>query len=66
MVHPTQKPTELLKQILEVSANDGDFIVDPFMGSGSTIKAANELNYKSLGIELDKEMFDIANNFING
>ena len=66
MVHPTQKPIELLKEILKVSVSDGDFIVDPFMGSGSTIKAANELNYKSLGIELDDEMFYIANNFING
>lgn len=65
MVHPTQKPIQLLKEILEVSIIDGDFIVDPFMGSGSTIKAANELGYKSLGIELDKEMFNIANNFIN-
>lgn len=65
MVHPTQKPTDLLKQILEVSAANGDFIVDPFMGSGSTIKAANELGYKSLGIELDKQMFNIANTFIN-
>ena len=66
MVHPTQKPTELIKELLKVSVSDGDFIVDPFMGSGSTIKAANELNYKSLGIELDEEMFYIANNFING
>jgi len=66
MVHPTQKPIELLKEILKVSVTDGDFIVDPFMGSGSTIKAANELKYKSLGIELDGEMFNIANNFING
>lgn len=66
MVHPTQKPTELLKQVIEVSAVKGDFIVDPFMGSGSTIKAANELGFKSLGVELDKEMFNIANTFING
>jgi DNA modification methylase len=66
MVHPTQKPIELLKEILKVSVTDGDFIVDPFMGSGSTIKAANELKYKSLGIELDNQMFNIANNFING
>ena len=65
MVHPTQKPVELLKQILEVSILEGDFVVDPFMGSGSTIKACNILNIKSLGIELDKEMFITANNFIN-
>lgn len=65
LVHPTQKPTQLLKEILEVSALPNDFIVDPFMGSGSTIKACNEMNLKSLGIELDKEMFNIANQYIN-
>jgi len=66
MVHPTQKPDELLKQILEVSATKGDFVVDPFMGSGSTIKVCNEIKLKSLGIELDTEMFNIANDYING
>lgn len=65
LVHPTQKPTQLLKEILEVSALPNDFIVDPFMGSGTTIKACNEMNLKSLGIELDKEMFNIANQYIN-
>lgn len=66
MVHPTQKPTELIKELLSASALKNDFVVDPFMGSGSTIKACNEINIKSLGIELDKEMFNIANAFING
>ena len=66
MIHPTQKPNELIKQILEVSATKGDFVVDQFMGSGSKIKVCNEMNLKSLGIELDKEMFNIANNYING
>lgn len=65
LVHPTQKPEELIKEILEVSALKNDFVVDPFMGSGSTIKACNEMNLKCLGIELDKEMFNIANNYIN-
>ena len=65
LVHPTQKPTQLLKEILEVSALPNDFVVDPFMGSGSTIKACNEMNLKSLGIELDKEMFNMANKYIN-
>jgi site-specific DNA-methyltransferase (adenine-specific) len=66
MIHPTQKPNELIKEILEVSFNEGDFVVDPFMGSGSTIKVCQELKAKCLGIELDKEMFNIANNYING
>ena len=65
MVHPTQKPTELIKELLSASAYKNDFVVDPFMGSGSTIKACNEMNIKSLGVELDKEMFNIANAFIN-
>lgn len=65
MVHPTQKPVELIKHILDASALKNDFIVDPFMGSGSTIKACNQYGLKSLGIELDNEMFLIANKFIN-
>ena len=65
MVHPTQKPDELIRQILEVSATAGDFIVDPFMGSGSTIKVCNDMKLKSLGIELDQDMFNIANQYIN-
>lgn len=65
MVHPTQKPIELLLDILAVSYVKGDFVVDPFMGSGSTIKACNEIGAKCLGIELDSEMFNIANDFIN-
>jgi len=65
MVHPTQKPIELLLNILAVSYVKGDFVVDPFMGSGSTIKACNKIGAKCLGIELDSEMFNIANNFIN-
>ena len=65
LIHPTQKPTELIKEILEVSALKNDFVVDPFMGSGSTIKACNEYGLKSLGIELDNKMFNVANNYIN-
>lgn len=65
MIHPTQKPIELLKEILEVSYLENDFVIDPFMGSGSTIKACQDINAKCLGIELDKEMFQIANKFIN-
>lgn len=60
MVHPTQKPLDVINELLEVSYFDGDFVVDPFMGSGTTIHACNKRNIKSLGIELDYEMYKIA------
>lgn len=64
MIHPTQKPIELIQELLKVSYNEGDFVVDPFMGSGSTIVACNKLNAKCLGIELDNEMFQYAKQHI--
>ena len=65
MIHPTQKPTELITELLEVSANDTDTVLDPFMGSGSTIKACMQKDINSIGIELDKKMFLLANKYIN-
>jgi site-specific DNA-methyltransferase (adenine-specific) len=65
MIHPTQKPEDLIKEILEVSYVSGDLVVDPFMGSGSTIKVCNSINAKCLGIELDNEMFNIAHDYLN-
>ncbi len=65
MIHPTQKPEQLIKELLEVSAQPSDTVCDPFMGSGSTIKAIKEygnLNY--IGIELDKERFEKAKAYI--
>jgi site-specific DNA-methyltransferase (adenine-specific) len=67
MIHPTQKPVALIKELLEASARPADTVCDPFMGSGSTIKAAKEfgsLNY--IGIELDAERFEKAKAFIGG
>jgi DNA modification methylase len=66
-IHPTQKPEGLIKTLLEVSAQAADIVCDPFMGSGSTIKAIKEygnLNY--IGIELDKDRFDKAKAYIGG
>lgn len=64
-IHPTQKPEEVIKVLLEASAHTKDTVIDPFMGSGSTIKAVKEygdLNY--IGIELDKDRFDKAVSYI--
>ena len=58
--HTTQKPIWLMKEILQVLSNEGDTVLDPFMGSGSTGVACKELNRNFIGVELDKQYFDIA------
>lgn len=58
--HPTEKPVDLMKLYIENSSNEGDLVLDPFMGAGSTGVAATETNRKFIGIELDKKYFDIA------
>lgn len=60
LLHQNQKPVELLKQIIEKSSNESDKILDPFMGVGSTLIAARELNRNSIGIEIDEEYYNIA------
>jgi len=60
MIHPTQKPEELITEILTVSANKYDIFCDPFMGSGSHIKAAKKYGCNYIGIELDRVMFNKA------
>lgn len=64
--HPTIKPMELVKKHLLHSSNEGDTILDCFMGSGTTGVACKELNRNFIGIELDKEYYDIAVKRING
>lgn len=58
--HPTEKPVDLMKLYVENSSQVGDTILDPFMGSGSTGVACKELGRDFIGVELDKQYFDIA------
>lgn len=62
--HPTQKPVSVMEEIIQRHSNEGDVILDPFMGSGSTGVASLNLNRDFIGIELSKEYFDIAKNRI--
>lgn len=52
-IHPTEKPCELLRSLIELSTLPGEIILDPFAGSGSTIVAAKECNRRAIGIELN-------------
>lgn len=61
-VHPTQKPVELMEELIKIHSNENDIVLDPFMGSGSTGVAALNLNRRFIGIELDDKYFDIAKN----
>lgn len=60
--HPTVKPTELMKYLCRLVTPKGGIVLDPFMGSGSTGKAALQEGFKFIGIEMSKEYFEIAKN----
>lgn len=64
-VHPTQKPVDLLKYLIETYTNEGMTVLDNTMGSGSTGVAAKELKRNFIGMELDEDYFKIAKQRIN-
>jgi site-specific DNA-methyltransferase (adenine-specific) len=58
--HPTQKPMVLLERIILASTDEGDLILDPFNGSGTTGIVANKLGRKYIGIEKEREYLDLT------
>ena len=64
-LHPTMKPIALMEYIILASSNEGDTVLDPFMGSGSTGVACINTNRNFIGIEKDDKYFEIAKNRIN-
>lgn len=58
--HPTQKPTDMLRYLIRTYTDEGDTVLDYTMGSGSTCVAALQEGRKCIGIELDKNYYDIA------
>ena len=58
--HPTQKPVDLLNRIIKASTNEGDIVLDPFLGSGTTAVSCVLNNRKYIGIEKEKEYFELA------
>ena len=58
--HPTEKPVELMEYLIKTYTNEGDTVLDNTMGSGTTNLACIKLNRKSIGIEKEKQYYDIA------
>ena len=63
--HSTQKPVDLISHFLKYYSKEGDTILDPTMGSGSTGLACKNLNRKFIGIELNKDIFEAAKKRLN-
>lgn len=59
-LHPTQKPVELIRWLIRSYTNEGDLVLDNCIGSGTTAIAAIKEKRHFIGMELDKEYFDIA------
>jgi site-specific DNA-methyltransferase (adenine-specific) len=64
-VHPTEKPIFLNEYLIENSTNESDIVLDPFMGAGSCGIACKKLKRNFIGIEIDKQYYDIAVDRIN-
>ena len=56
-VHPFEKPLSLIERLVRIYSNPGDLVLDPFMGSGSTIKASINLGRHGIGYERDEKTF---------
>ena len=54
-IHPTQKPVEMLKDLIRLFTDEGDVVIDPCAGSGSTLLASNMINRNSYGFEIKKQ-----------
>lgn len=63
--HPTIKPLEFIEKLIKNSSKEGEMVLDCFMGSGTTGVACKKLGRNFIGIEIEKEYFDIAKNRIN-
>jgi site-specific DNA-methyltransferase (adenine-specific) len=59
-IHPNQKPTEALYPLLAAFARQGGIVLDPFMGCGSTLRAAKDFGLRAVGIEIERRYCEFA------
>ena len=63
-IHPTQKPVALIEKLIKIFTDEGDVVIDPCCGSGSTLVAANNTKRKSFGFEIKKDFYKLAKEWI--
>lgn len=63
-LHPTQKPIMLIEDLIKIHSNEGEVVLDPFMGSGTTAEAALNTGRKFIGYEIDENFYKISCNRI--
>jgi len=63
-IHPTQKPVKLIEKLIEIFTDEGDVVIDPCAGSGSTLIAAMNKNRKAFGFEIKKDFHSRAKEWI--
>ena len=61
-IHPAQKPVAVIKKLIEIFTDEGDVVIDPCCGSGSTLRAAAELGRSAYGFEIDRNFYERAKN----
>ena len=59
-VHPTQKPVPLLEELIRIFTDEGDVVIDPCAGSGSTLRAAAQIGRRAYGFEIKKDFYKLA------
>ena len=59
-IHPTQKPLRLMHHVLELVGQPGEVVLDPYAGTGTTLRAAKNLGYRAIGVEIDERYCDLA------
>lgn len=59
--HPTQKPEGLIERMILASSNENDLVVDPFSGSGTTLRVCQQLNRRAIGVELNPDYVAMSN-----
>ena len=59
-IHPSQKPVSVIKKLIEIFTDEGDVVIDPCAGSGTTLRAAHELGRSAYGFEVDRTFYKRA------